>query len=127
MLRNIHPLFIFRPWSRDRFPESVGFRSLKDGNNWFDYCYSDQYSTGFETTGGGIFQNCFSWWYSDEEETHVAFRSQAPFFGSVETFVLGGKAKKNCANIFAAEETVFAGTVRNVVSIPDGGNAVKIR
>ena len=126
MLRNIHPLLYMNEVSKENYEKTVGF-SIVNPVNWFDYRYSDQHSTGFETTGGGIFQNCFSWWCSDEEETHVAFRSQAPFFGSVDTFVLGGKAKKNCANIFAAEETVFAGTVRNVVSIPDGGNAVKIR
>ena len=125
MLRNIHPLLYMNDVSKENYEKTVGF-SVLNPMNWFDYCYSDQYSTGFETMGGGIFKNCFSWWYSDEEETHVAFRSQNPFFGSIDTFVLGGKHKADSPNVFAPEETVFSGGVREVVSVQNDGKTVKV-
>ncbi len=125
MLRNIHPLLYMNDVSKANYEKTAGFL-IQNPMNWFDYCYSDQYSTGFETTGGGIFKNCFSWWYSDEEETHVAFRSHGPFIGSIDTFVLGGKSKENHPNLFAPEDVNFVGCVREVVSIQDNGSAVRI-
>ena len=99
MLRNIHPLFIFRPWSRDRFPESVGFRSLKDGNNWFDYCYSDQFAVSFHANSGN-FHDCFAWWYSSREESHVALKSDGPFQGRITSLTIGGAHHPDCENKF---------------------------
>lgn len=125
MLRNIHPLLYMNDVSKENYEKTVGF-SVVNPMNWFDYCYSDQYSAGFETTGGGIFKNCFSWWYSNEEETHVAFKSGAPFFGSIDTFVLGGKHKENSPNIFAPEKTDFLGSVREVVSVQEDGKTLRI-
>lgn len=125
MLRNIHPLLYMNGASKADYENTAGFRILNP-MNWFDYCYSDQYSTGFETTGGGIFKNCFSWWYSGEEETHVALKSKGPFAGSVDTFVLGGKHKEDHPNRFAPEGTAFVGNVREVVSVSDDGSAVRI-
>lgn len=125
MLRNIHPLLYMNKASVEHYEKTAGF-SVLNPMNWFDYCYSDQYSTGFETTGGGIFKNCFSWWYSDKEERHVAFKSSIPFFGSIDTFVLGGKHKENFPNVFAPEGTDFAGIVRDVVSVQEDGKTVRI-
>ncbi len=125
MLRNIHPLLYMNDASKADYENTVGFRILNP-MNWFDCCYSDQYSTGFETTGGGIFKNCFSWWYSNEEKTHVALKSHGPFFGSVDTFVLGGKSMANYPNIFAPQDTKFVGAVREVVSVLDDGSSVRV-
>lgn len=90
MLRNIHPLFIIRPFSYDHYARSVGFRIGKDGNNWLDYCYSDQFATAFHTHSGGVLHNCFAWWYSDKEPSHVALRSDQPFEGRVNALTIGG-------------------------------------
>lgn len=61
--KNIHPLYIFSP-TQD-YPSSCGF-IVEQGNNWLDYCYSDQFATGFKL-GKGICANltdCFAFWYS---------------------------------------------------------------
>lgn len=99
MLRNIHPLFIFRPWSREQFPESVGFRSLVDGNNWFDYCYSDQFAVSFHANSGN-FHDCFAWWYSSREESHIALKSDGPFNGRITSLTVGGAHHPDCENKF---------------------------
>jgi len=90
MLRNIHPLFIIRAASYGRYEESVGFRIGDQPANWFDYCYSDQFATGFHTRFGGVLHNCFCWWYSDKEVSHVALRSDLPFEGMVNMLAVGG-------------------------------------
>ena len=125
MLRNIHPLLYMNDITRNNFEKSVGF-SIHHPMNWFDYCYSDQFSTGFETTGGGILKNCFSWWYSREEEKHFALRSFGPFFGSIDTFVLGGLCHPMHPNRFAPDDMQIIGSIREVVSILNQGNVVRI-
>jgi len=91
MLRNIHPLYIIRPSSHDQYEKSVGFRVGENMANWLDYCYSDQFATGYHVHKGAILQNCFCWWYSGKETSHVALRSDLPFTGMVNTLVIGGE------------------------------------
>ena len=105
MLRNIHPLFIIRADTYDRYESSVGFR-ICHGNNWFDYCYSDQFAVGFDTQGGGILKNCFCWWYSDKEARHVAMRSENPFYGSIDSLVIGGAQHPDHPNRFMENENI---------------------
>lgn len=90
MLRNIHPLYYINEENTPRYDESVGFR-IENGMNWFDYCYSDQFAVGFETEGGGVMKNCFCWWYSGDQKTHLGVKSLNPFYGSIDTLVLGGQ------------------------------------
>lgn len=125
MLRNIHPLLYMNDVSKAEYEKTAGFRVLNP-MNWFDYCYSDQYSTGFETTGGGIFKNCFCWWYSGEEKTHLAFRSEGPFIGSIDTLLIGGKSHSESENRFAPEGTQFHGAVSGVVRVLGDGTAEKV-
>lgn len=98
MLRNIHPLFIFHPETRALYAQSVGFRIGDQSANWFDYCYSDQFSTAFHTRSGGVLHDCFCWWYSDKETPHVALRSDLPFEGMVNMLAVGGAHMPGCAN-----------------------------
>ena len=121
MLRNIHPLFLLRPETYGRYEESVGFRILH-GMNWFDYCYSDQFAVGFHTQGGGVLKNCFCWWYSDQERLHLALRSDGPFFGSIDTLVIGGAHQPGHPNQFAeSADFGLSGSVSNVsLILPDG-------
>ena len=121
MLRNIHPLFIIRDGTYDRYHESVGFR-VRHGMNWFDYCYSDQFAVGFDTSGGGILKNCFCWWYSDREEKHIALHAQHGFFGSIDTLMIGGAHKADCENRFTDCETIAAtASLSNIVITGDAG------
>ena len=120
MLRNIHPLYIIHPEYHARYAESVGFR-VCSGTNWFDYCYSDQFAVGFDTDGGGILKNCFCWWYSGNEEIHVGIRSRMPFFGSIDTLILGGAYHpEHPIRLSDREDLLGGGDLRSIVLIADG-------
>ncbi len=43
-LRNIHPLYIYH--KDQNYETSCGF-VVETNNNWFNFCYSDQFATGF--------------------------------------------------------------------------------
>lgn len=90
MLRNIHPLYYVGTASYGCYEDSVGFKIGEYGENWFDYCYSDQFAVGFHTEKDGILQNCFCFWYSDKEKKHVALKSDYPFEGIVHNLTVGG-------------------------------------
>ena len=83
ILRNVHPLYYIDSPSYCRYDESVGFKNTNGRLNWFDYCYSDQFATGFYTTHGGQYNNCYAYWYSEKDERHVALSSDGVFDGRV--------------------------------------------
>ena len=113
MLRNIHPLYYVNP-NITNYHESVGFR-IENGMNWFDYCYSDQYAVGFETEGGGVMKNCFCWWYSGADKLHLAVKSLNPFYGSIDTLVIGGEEHPESPKQFMeAPEITSTATIRDV-------------
>lgn len=121
MLRNIHPLYFIHKETHKCYNESVGFL-VGHPMNWFDYCYSDQFCVGFDTMGGGIYKNCFCWWYSDQEPVHVAVRCRGEFFGSIETMTIGGQHHPNHPNRFMdAGGVLEAAYVKNVVVLSDEG------
>lgn len=63
------------------YDRSVGF-DIDAEDNFCDFCYSDQFATGFrfEKGGGGIFDKCFCFWYkSGRGMKHVAFESIGTF------------------------------------------------
>ena len=127
MLRNIHPLFYINDDTYDRFDESAGFR-VEHPMNWFDYCYSDQFAIGFDTMGGGIYQNCFCWWYSDREPTHMAVRSRMPFFGSINMMTIGGEHHPEHPNRFMdADQISEAAMIKGVVLLSKEGKPQVIK
>lgn len=69
--KNIHPLFCS---ADELYHDSVGFTD-NCGNNVYDYCYSDQFMTGFVLKGGirSIFNDCYCYWWKalDEEKGFV--------------------------------------------------------
>ncbi|GEM_PF-468222 len=74
-LRNIHPLYIFKP--TQQYEGSCGFR-VEQNNNWLDFCYSDQFATGF-SLGRDIcatFTNCFCFWYTGKVPSQTAIEAQ---------------------------------------------------
>ena len=102
MLRNIHPLYYITSESYSDYAETVGFLDDFGKNNWYDFCYSDHFATGFRTvTGGGSFRECFAYWYSDREARHVAFESTAPFWGRINGMTVGGRPACGNENRFA--------------------------
>ncbi len=103
IFRNIHPLYYITSSSYPDYEESVGFRTTsKSRCNWLDYCYSDQFATGFQTLHGtGNFINCFCFWYSGREKKHVAFESKAPFTGRINGIEIDGNAHLDSPLLFA--------------------------
>lgn len=80
ILRNIHPLFIFEPALEGLFTESVAFLDL-GGTNWYDNCYSDQFSTGFEMSHRTLAfcNDCFAMWYTSKGKVNTAIKARGPF------------------------------------------------
>ncbi len=87
ILRNVHPLY----GSADESLYATGTAFVdKYGNNWYDFCYSDQYATGFRIESGvSIYNDCFSYWYSNRGDKHVCFQSVGPFDSIVTNFKMG--------------------------------------
>ena len=80
ILRNIHPLFIFEPALEGLFTESIAFLD-EGGTNWYDNCYSDQFSTGFQVGHRTLafFNDCFAMWYTKKGGVNTAIKAQGPF------------------------------------------------
>lgn len=127
MLRNVHPLFYIHDETCDRYNESMGFQVLHP-MNWLDFCYSDQFAVGFDTTGGGTYKNCFCWWYSDKEPFHLAVRSRKPFFGLIDTMTLGGKQHPDHPNQFMESDAVSElAVMHNIVLLTQDGKPQVIK
>lgn len=93
-LRNIHPLFVFR--ETQTYDTSCGF-IIDATNNWFNYCYSDQFATGFKITKGKAvnLSDCFCYWYTGK----VSFQTAVECDGKLESIITGLRVgfKKECA------------------------------
>lgn len=87
VLRNIHPLY----YSPDTYYQSsCGFLD-EAGNNWYDFCYSDQFAVGFKILGGrrSLYQSCFAFWYRASGQKHVFFQSEGKFNSNVQNANVG--------------------------------------
>ncbi len=87
MLRNVHPLYYLN--SSD-YAESCGFYD-ESGNNWYDYCYSDQFCTGFYIAGNlsNVYDSCFCWWYNGKAGREVAVRTGGKFNSLITSIRVG--------------------------------------
>ena len=78
-LRNIHPLYsLASGW--DHYTDSIAFCDLS-WENWYDFCYSDQYCTGFYFADNvrSICHNCFCFWWKTLEGGEIGFRAGGKF------------------------------------------------
>ena len=98
-LRDLHPLVAMK---RDKgfYDSTVGFE-INSGHNWMDFCYSDQFCTGFKfgPRGGGVLDKCFCFWYlSKPGMRHVGFSSVGKFNAKVQspTVVFRNNGSTNC-------------------------------
>ncbi len=85
-LRNIHPLY----YGQDKnYQTSIGFLDERFDNQ-YDFCYSDEFATAFQSTGGrSLYSNCFAYWYSKRGEKHTAFCSTGAFNSDVMNLNVG--------------------------------------
>ena len=78
-LRNIHPLYAYQnDWKH--YKDSIGFCDLS-WENWYDFCYSDQFCTGFYMIDGlkSIYHNCFCYWWKTVEGGEIGFKTEGKF------------------------------------------------
>lgn len=103
ILRNVHPLYYIDSSSYEHYDNSVGFKNTNGRNNWFDNCYSDQFATGFFTTHGGIYSNCYAYWYSERENKHIAFESEGEFDGRISALSIGSSYPDVSSAVFSKD------------------------
>ncbi|MBR6032083.1 MAG: hypothetical protein IKP36_09015 [Bacteroidaceae bacterium] len=85
-LRNIHPLYYN---SDEHYESSCGFIDEKE-NNWYNFCYSDQFAVGFLSHGGrSFYDHCFAYWYNNKQKRHTVFKSTRRFNSSVVSMNAG--------------------------------------
>ena len=85
-LRNIHPLYYGQ---NENYETSIGFLDERF-DNYYDFCYSDEFATAFQSTGGrSLYSNCFAYWYSKRGEKHTSFRSTGAFNSDVMNLNVG--------------------------------------
>lgn len=111
ILRNIHPLYYS---DYTDYENSCGFL-IESGNNWFDYCYSDQFAIGFRTTdyGSSTFSNCFCFWYSESGGTQTGFRADKYFNSDIVSLRLGFK-EETYNSVLSVGEIGGTGTIENL-------------
>lgn len=113
-LRNIHPLYYNTP---DGYENSYGFWD-DHSDNWYSFCYSDQFATGFYNKGGRVFYtDCFVYWYSKRGEKHTAIKVDGKFNGRVTNLNVGfGKHNQTKENVvLEVKEEGGRGTMLNTV------------
>ena len=113
-LRNIHPLYYNTP---DGYENSYGFWD-DHSDNWYSFCYSDQFATGFYNKGGRVFYtDCFVYWYSKRGEKHTAIKVDGKFNGRVTNLNVGfGKHNQTKENVvLEVKEEGGQGTMLNTV------------
>lgn len=112
MMRNVHPLYYS---DYTDYKNSCGFLD-ESGNNWYDYCYSDQFGIGFRTTdwGSNFYNDCYCFWYSPSGETHTAFKADKQFNATLTNFKAG--FGEDCENIMlTVGEEGGSGVIDNIV------------
>ncbi|MBO7220223.1 MAG: hypothetical protein J6V21_03415 [Alistipes sp.] len=92
-LRNIHPLFFGK---NTKYASSCGFVD-ECGNNFYDFCYSDEFATAFRITKGrhSVYSNCYAYWYSHRGEKHTVFKSDGEFNAFVTNLDVGFSLRNN--------------------------------
>ena len=122
-LRNIHPLYY---GNNVRYASSCGFVD-ENGNNFYDFCYSDEFATAFRIAKGlrSTYTNCFAYWYSKRGDKHLIFKAEGKFNSYVTNLSVGfnnhNKVKKN--QILECDAEGGTGTFINLrISVPSLAN-----
>lgn len=112
VLRNIHPLYYS---DYTDYQNSCGFLSER-GDNWYDFCYSDQFGVGFRTkeNGCGFYNDCFCFWYAARGGTQTAFKADKKFNAVVTNFRIGFRNTSVTNIILTVGEAGGNGTLDNL-------------
>ena len=115
MFRNIHPLY-FDSGFGDIYLDSVGFWDV-NGNNWYDYCYSDQFATAFRLgkNAVSIFDNCQSFWYTPAGDYQVLFDAEGQFSSVVTNVRVDFKHTAKFKSVLVTDNDGGKGVISNLV------------
>ena len=82
--RNLHPLYTCG-W--DDYGDSTGFWD-RNGNNWYSFCYSDQFAIGFHLGANicSIFDSCYCFWYAGKAPWEKGVKADGMFNSVMNTF-----------------------------------------
>lgn len=112
ILRNVHPLYTL---DFKNFENSRGFINDKERpNNWFDFCYSDNFSVGFLLNARVTLQNCFCFWYSPRGKEHTAIKTEGKFDSTITNLTVGFCGKKTENAVLSVAEPGGNGTLQNL-------------
>ncbi len=69
----------------DSYRTSIGFEDFGKCN-WYDYCYSDQFATGFVFHGDMIatMDNCFCMWWGAHGQYELGIKCLGKFNGMIK-------------------------------------------
>lgn len=111
ILRNIHPLYYS---DFNYYESSCGFL-IESGNNWFDYCYADNFATGYRTTdnSNNVFQNVFCYWYTDRGGVQTVFTADRQFNSDIVNLKAGFNGE-GVKNILLVGEIGGTGSIQNI-------------
>lgn len=101
--RNIHPLYIFD--DRQEYASSCGF-VIEGNDNFLNYCYSDQFATGFHLARGihANLTDCFTFWYSGKVPFQTAIRCDGPLESLITGFHAGFHGECPTITLLDAEQ-----------------------
>lgn len=102
-LRNIHPLY-YR--TESGYETSCGFMDERQ-NNWYDFCYSDEFATAFYNSKNAASQynNCFAYWYSKRGTKHTVFKAEGKF----KSFVSNSRTGLRTSNVVKENKILEVG------------------
>ena len=111
-LRNLHPLYTS---DNTDYENSCGFRDLC-GNNWMNFCYSDQFGSGFRFGDNvrDILTDCFAFWYSDRGGPQTLIRCDGRFGSLVKNPKVGFRTKTNRNTVLSVTEGGGRGVIENL-------------
>lgn len=114
MLRNVHPLY-YCSSMKGKYKDSVAFE-LGRGGNWFDYCYSDQFATGFllSEESSPVLHNCFVWYYDEFKDRHTGIKAKGKFNAIVTNFKIGFLGDKTENVVLDVAEDGGKGVIENL-------------
>lgn len=114
IMRNIHPLYTC---DYTDYEHSCGFFD-NTGDNWYDTCYSDHFSTGFYMTKNvryNRYDSCVSYWYSPREKKHTGFMAEGKFNGLVMNAKVGFRGDEAENRVLVEGEEGGNGVFENLI------------
>ena len=112
-LRNIHPLYSLAT-GFDHYTDSIAFCDLS-WENWYDFCYSDQYCTGFymKSDVRSIYHNCFVYWWKTLEGGEIGFKAEGKFCSLLTNCKVTFRKDANNTNFLLVGEAGGYGVIEN--------------